>query len=109
MAHGEFIGSVAELWRFPVKSMRGERLQEIAVTKRGVLGDRAYALIDADTGRVVSAKSAKLFPDILNCAAKFAEPPRSGDDIPPVHISLPDGTVVRSDSTDVNRALSTYF
>jgi MOSC domain-containing protein len=102
------VGTIENLWRFPVKSMRGEELQEATITERGVLGDRAYALIDTDTGRVVSAKSAKLFPDILNCAAKFVEPPESGG-IPPVHISLPDGTVVRSDSTDANRVLSAYF
>jgi uncharacterized protein YcbX len=58
MATGQVVGSVAELWRFPVKSMRGERLPEAEVTERGVLGDRAYALVDTDTGRVVSAKSA---------------------------------------------------
>jgi uncharacterized protein YcbX len=109
MAHSECIGSVAELWRFPVKSMRGERLQEITVTKRGVLGDRAYALIDTDTGRVVSAKSAKLFPDILNCEARFIDLPQSGSVAPPVQISLPDGTILRSDGAGVDRALSTYF
>jgi uncharacterized protein YcbX len=103
------VGIVESLWRFPVKSMRGEQLGETAVTGRGVLGDRAYALIDTDTGRVVSAKSAKLYPNILNCGAKFVEPPRSDADMPPVHISLPDGTVLRSDATDVDRALSAYF
>ena len=64
------VGTVENLWRFPIKSMRGEKLKEAAITERGVLGDRAYALIDTDTGRVVSAKSAKLFPDILNFGAK---------------------------------------
>src|SRR5580704_6024073 len=100
MANGEVVGSVAELWRFPVKSMRGEQLQEAVVTERGVLGDRAYALIETDTGKVVSAKSVKLFPDILNCKAKFVEPPQMEGDIPPVQISLPDGTMLRSDSAD---------
>jgi len=109
MAHNEIIGSVAELWRFPVKSMRGEKLQEAAITERGLLGDRAFALIDTDTGRVVSAKSAKLFPDILNCEAKFVEPPERGGETPPVQISLPDGNVLRSDLASVNRALSIYF
>jgi len=103
------VGTVESLWRFPVKSMRGERLREAAVTERGVLGDRAYALIDTDTGRVVSAKSARLFPEILNCGAKFVRSPQSGDDIPPVHISLPDGTALRSDSPEIDRALSTHF
>lgn len=109
MANGEVVGAVAELWRFPVKSMTGEQLQEIAVTERGVVGDRAYALIDTDTGRAVSAKSAKLFPDILDCKAKFVEPPQSDGNAPPVQISLPDGTILRSDSAGVDRALSMYF
>ncbi len=104
------VGTIENLWRFPVKSMRGEELQEAVVTERGVLGDRAYALIDTDTGKVVSAKSVKLFPDILECAAKFLEPPpQSGGDIPPVHITLPDGSVVRSDSAEVDRVLSAFF
>ncbi len=103
------VGTVESLWRFPVKSMRGEGLAEAQVTERGVLGDRAYALIDLDTGRVVSAKSVKLFPDILNCDAKFVEPPQPGNDTPPVQISLPDGSVLRSDSAGIDRALSIYF
>jgi hypothetical protein len=106
MATSEAVGSVAELWRFPVKSMRGEQLQEAEVTDRGVLGDRAYALIEKDTRRVVSAKSVRLYPDLFKCKAKFAEPPRRDGDTPPVQISLPDGTVMRSDSVDIDRALS---
>ena len=43
------IGTVAALWRFPVKSMRGERLEQAEFTERGLVGDRAYALIDAET------------------------------------------------------------
>jgi uncharacterized protein len=78
------VGSVAELWRFPVKSMKGEQLQEVTVTEQGVLGDRAYALIDAETGKVVSAKSVKLFPDILACQAAFVAPSRAEGELPPV-------------------------
>jgi uncharacterized protein len=83
MAISEDVGSVATLWRFPVKSMGGEQLRDAAVTERGVLGDRAYALIDKDTGKVVSAKSVKLFPNLLDCKATFVEPPRPGGDLPP--------------------------
>ncbi len=56
------VGAVARLWRFPVKSMRGERLEQAELTEHGLVGDRAYALIDANTGKVVSAKSAGLYP-----------------------------------------------
>ena len=89
-----------------MKSMGGEQLRDAEVTERGVLGDRAYALIDKDTGKVVSAKSVKLFPDLLDCKAAFVKPPRRGGDVPPVQILLPDGTAVRSDSGDVDRMLS---
>jgi uncharacterized protein len=57
MATGEVVGSVAELWCFPVKSMRGEKLPETEITPRGVLGDRAYALIDNRRGAATSASA----------------------------------------------------
>ena len=105
----ETVGSVAELWRFPVKSMKGEQLREVTITERGVLGDRAYALIDTATGKVASAKSVKLFPDLLACRAAFVEAPRAKREVPPVRIDLPNGRSVTSDSRDVDGALSAYF
>src|ERR687898_1727085 len=103
------VGAVAGLWRFPVKSMRGELLEQAEFTERGLVGDRAYALIDADTGKVVSAKSVRLFPGLFGCRAAFVEPPRLGGELPPVRIALPDGTSVSSDSSDVDSVISAYF
>ncbi len=103
------VGLLAGLWRFPVKSMAGEQLEQAELTGQGLLGDRAYALIDANTGKVVSAKSVRLFPDLLACQAAFVEPPRSGRELPPVRITLPDGTSATSDSGDADRVLSAYF
>ena len=55
------IGIVRELFRYPVKSMLGERLDEFAVAANGVLGDRAWGLREAN-GRIASAKKwANLF------------------------------------------------
>jgi uncharacterized protein YcbX len=109
MATSGIVGAVAGLWRFPVKSMRGERLEQAELTQGGLVGDRAYALIDSNTGKVVSAKSVRLFPDLFGCRADFVEPPRAGGELPPVWITLPDGTSVTSDSSDVDRVLSAYF
>ena len=109
MTISEDVGSVAALWRFPVKSMGGEQLRDAEVTERGVLGDRAYALIDQDTGKVVSAKSVRLVPNLLDCRAAFVEPPRRGVDLPPVQILLPNGTTIRSDAGEADRVLSAYF
>ena len=43
------VGSVQELWQFPVKSMGGTRYDAVTLTEQGVLGDRAYAVIDVET------------------------------------------------------------
>src|SRR5687768_9309004 len=109
MAMNGTVGVINGLWRFPVKSMRGERLEQAEITEGGLVGDRAYALIDVDTDKVVSAKSVRMFPDILGCRAVFVEPPRAGRKLPPVRIELPDGKSVTSDSSDIDQVLSAYF
>lgn len=106
---GGVVGSISALWRFPVKSMRGERLDHAEITKQGLVGDRAYALIDVETGKVASAKSVKLFPDLLGCEAAFVNPPAAECELPPVRIALPNGTSVMSGSSETDRALSAFF
>jgi uncharacterized protein len=103
------VGTVASLWRFPVKSMGGERLEEVELTRTGIIGDRAYALLDVRTDRVVSAKSVKHFPGLLDCQAAFVESPQVGQEPPPVVITLATGTTVRSDAREVDQVLSAYF
>jgi len=102
-------GRIAALWRFPVKSMLGERLEAVKVTGRGLLGDRAYALVDGATGKVASAKHTKLWAGLLRCRAAFVEPLRPGAEPPPVRIQLADGTSVTSDAPDVDAVLSRHW
>jgi uncharacterized protein YcbX len=109
MANSAIVGSVSGLWRFPVKSMAGEQIEQAELSARGIAGDRAYAVIDADSGKVVSAKSVKRFPGILNCRATFLETPGSGAEPAPIQIALPGGVTVRSDASDVERILSDHF
>jgi uncharacterized protein YcbX len=49
--------SVAALWRYPVKSMMGEELNATQVTRRGILGDRQFAVMDTATGKLAGAKN----------------------------------------------------
>jgi uncharacterized protein YcbX len=102
-------GTVQALWRFPVKSMLGEKLDAADLSEGGVVGDRAYALVDQETGKVASAKHAKLWPNLLKCRAAFVEPPRPGAEVPPARIELADGTSVLSDAPDVDTVLSRFF
>ncbi len=106
---GEPVGTVATLARFPVKSMQGERLATVELLDSGLVGDRAYALIEAETGRAMSAKNPRLGPKLLKCRAEFVEPPGSGGDLPPVRITLPDGGSVTSDAPDVDATLSGFL
>jgi len=103
---GEDIGTVVALWRYPVKSMMGEELNAADLTERGVLGDRAYALLDIESGKVASAKNPRKWPNLFDHRASFVEPPTRDQAMPPVRITLPDGTMLRSDEPDVHRRLT---
>jgi uncharacterized protein len=109
VASRERVGTVSAVWRFPVKSMQGEPVEAAEVTQAGVVGDRAYALVDRETGKVVSAKHPKKWPHVLDCRARFLETPVAGQEPPPVQIDLPDGTTVMSDAPDASTALSHFF
>jgi uncharacterized protein YcbX len=100
------IGSIVFLWRYPVKSMMGEELNASEVTRGGLLGDRAFALIDGADGKVVSAKHPRKWPGMFDFRAAFAEPPQAGLNLPPARITLPDGTTVTSSQSGVDRILS---
>ncbi len=100
------VGSVAELWRYPVKSMQGERVDATVAGERGLSGDRGWAVVDAETGHVVSAKRPKLWLTMLECAAAYAEEPQGDGPAAPVRIALPDGREVHSDDPDRDRLLS---
>jgi uncharacterized protein YcbX len=104
--HGSAAGRVVGLWRYPVKSMRGEELDRTEMTDRGLLGDRACALIEAETGKVVSAKNPRRWPDFFAFRAAYAEPPRDARSLPPVRITLPDGGQLTTGDADVEARLS---
>ena len=94
MNSSEPVGTIRAPWRFPVKSMLGEELEAADLSEGGIVGDRARALRDSETGKVASAKHPKLWPNLLACRATFVEPPRPGDELPPARIELADGSSV---------------
>jgi uncharacterized protein len=100
------LGSVVSLWRYPVKSMMGEELDAAEVTERGLLGDRAYALVDRTDGKAATAKNPRKWPHLFDFGATFVEPPRPAIAIPSVRITLPDGNTVASDRSDLDQILS---
>ena len=89
---------VAALYRYPVKSMLGERLTSVEITDRGLTGDRRFALVDEETGRIAGAKSPRLWRELLRCTGPTAQvdadtvqfgsasPPSTFFDFAPVHL-----------------------
>jgi uncharacterized protein len=74
---------VAELWRYPVKSLQGERLGEATIDALGIVGDRRWALFDRGTGLGLTARRV---PELLFGSARLRD---DGG----VEVVLPDGTV----------------
>lgn len=96
------VGHVREIWRYAVKSMGGERLPGCELDGLGIPGDRGWALRDEEAGEI---RGAKKIPLLMQCAARYLEEP-SGDAIPPVAITLADGSTVRSDDPEASARLS---
>jgi uncharacterized protein len=95
------VGHVAELRRYPVKSMQGESVTRAGVGVDGVEGDRRFAVIDVETGRVASAKNPRKWAGLLDHRAEL----RDGVLV----VTAPDGTVFRSDRDDLGAELTRRF
>ncbi|MFV2057630.1 MAG: MOSC domain-containing protein [Thiohalomonadales bacterium] len=96
------MNTVASLWRYPVKSMMGEELRSTLVTEKGIQGDRSSALVDVETGKIVSAKNPKRWPNMFSFHSRFEDITQSND----IRITLPNGTTVKSNDSTANTILS---
>ena len=98
---GQLVGTVSEIHRFPVKSMLGERLERAELTERGIAGDRAYALVDRESGKVVSVKRPRRWGRMFDLSAVTV-----GDT---VEVTMADGATFRVDDPDLVSRLSDLF
>ena len=94
-------GTVTELRRYPVKSMLGEDLEQVALTASGLEGDRVVAVIDRQTGNVATAKHPKLWRGLLAFAAEW----NGGSPC----VTCPDGRSVSVDDTAAEQLLSEFL
>lgn len=96
------VGTLAELRRYPVKSMAGERLDAVELTEGGLPGDRAWAVRDEVRGGI---RGAKKIPALMELRARYPKPPAATGSSP-AEIALPDGSVVGTGDADVSERLS---
>ena len=96
------IGTVEQIWRYPVKSMGGQRLSETTVDELGIPGDRGWAIRDETTTEITTGTR---IPLVMQCSSAYDGEP-TAKNIPHVEIFFPDGSTVRSDDPQANERLS---
>ncbi len=100
----KIVGRVRELWRYPVKSMGGERIDECRLEAGGIAGDRSWALRDEAAGEI---RGGKKLPMLLGCSARSLAAPRAGRSVA-AEITFPDGSSARTDSAGVSEKISGF-
>jgi hypothetical protein len=103
---GPIVGRIAEIWRYPVQSMRGECLDAAEIAANGVVGDRAYGIVDPDLAQVVSsAQGRRKWRGIVTLAARYLDTPLANGHAAPIEIMLPDGTRLTNGQADIDARL----
>lgn len=103
------VGRILSIWRYPVKSMSGERVATAHVGEFGLHADRTWAVRDV---RLDVTTGAKRHPGLLMCSARYVgtPPPDAGPGhAPEVVIEFPDGTQMSSFDPSVHAELSTFL
>src|ERR1700686_1594168 len=95
------VAVVSALFRYPVKSMLGEKPNELMLTTNGTLGDRAWAVPEV-SGRVATAKK---WPNMLGVRAGVDSAPKAGE-LAPVTTAFPAGASTHASGPDASARLS---
>ena len=98
----EVVGTVSGIRRYPIKSMLGEELDAAVLEQRGLAGDRVYAVIDEETGKVASVKRPQRWRrmfELTSCTL----------DDGGVTVSFPDGEAVAVNDPKLGARLSEFL
>ncbi len=96
------VGTVKQIWRFPVKSMQGDTVSSAQVSSQGLVGDRVWAMRDEVRREV---QWGKMYPQLMLCKARYRDEPEAGS-ASPVDIRFPDGETVGSDDPRIHEKLT---
>jgi uncharacterized protein YcbX len=99
------MGSVAEVWRYPVKSMAGERLDACEVAETGLVGDRRWALIDGTAHRAGKPLTIREEDQLMRYRARLADG-RAEVVTPRGEVALMDGSLVSRLASETSRPLT---
>ena len=94
------VASVVSLHRYPVKSMLGERMSDLAIDERGIVADRRWS-VRTKRGKIGSGKTTRRFAAVQGLQQVRAHVGESG-----VFVTLPDGTRHHIESAVLQTRLS---
>ncbi|MFO7589851.1 MAG: MOSC domain-containing protein [Acidimicrobiia bacterium] len=97
------VGSIESVWRYPAKSMVGDRFASLPVDAGGIVGDRGWAVRDEVRGGI---RGAKKIGGLMRLHARYVEEPQPGSPAPHIEVVAPDGRRLRSDDDAVHGQLS---
>lgn len=105
------VGTVVEIWRYPVKSLGGERLDAALIGRSGLAGDRHWAVVDT---RQTEIRNAKRWPELLRFNAHYSGSVAPGTDdydaqVQAVTITAPNGEQLHSDDAGCDRQLGAWL
>lgn len=106
MSTNENAMTVAQIYRYAIKSMGGESVQSVQIAPDGIVGDRRFAILEVETNDIASAKVPRKWGLLMQFSARYVSDPVLGQPLPRVEITFPDGTVRHNDDADIDAALS---
>lgn len=101
------VGTVQEIWRYPVKSMAGERLDAARVSWYGLDGDRRAAFVRDDNHSGFPWLTARQAPELVRYQPFYANPTQP--DEAALQVKTPDGRILPLDSAELREELAELY
>lgn len=97
----KLLGSIKEIWRYPVSSLGGEQLESVEITHDGISQDRTWCLADAITKQPAAPeKEARWRPAVFLLSRLTSRIPEIG---------FPDGTWLSIEDPEIVAELRAHF
>ncbi|MDX1496251.1 MAG: MOSC N-terminal beta barrel domain-containing protein [Salinisphaeraceae bacterium] len=103
------VGTIKEIWRFPVKSMFGERVSAAQIESAGFADDRTWAIRDDETNEIATGRR---IPKLMMLKARYLSEPSTGFGPAAqsrVEVEFPDGRRINSDDPYASAILSMFL
>ena len=101
------VGVVRAIYRYPVKSMRGEALSESSVEWQGLPGDRSYAFVQSENHSTFPYLTGREVPDLLLYTPTISDPSRPY--YSRVLVTTPEGAVYPVGSEELHASIAERY